>query len=92
MCSAAQDLARGTSSFSLEDPAGIRIIELDPNAQWTLGGQVIDINDPATNQGIWTVSRNGRRGVFDLPGDLRVDGNQSLPVRSFPGTFLSAPA
>jgi hypothetical protein len=76
VCSAAQDLARGNSSFSLEDPAGIRIIELDPNAQWTLGGQAIDINNPATNQGIWTVSRNGRRGVFDLQGDVRVGGNK----------------
>ena len=78
VCSAAQDLARGTSSFSLDDPAGIRIIELDPNAQWTLDGQEIDINDPATNQGIWIVSRNGRRGVFNLPGNLRVDGNKIL--------------
>ena len=76
-CSAAQDLARGTSSFSLDDPAGIRIIELDPNAQWTLDGQEIDINDPATNQGIWIVSRNGRRGVFDLPGNCASTATRS---------------
>ena len=76
VCSAAQDLARGNSSFSLQDPAGIRILELDPNAQWTLDGQAIDINNPATNQGIWTVSRNGRRGVFTLQGDVRVGGNK----------------
>jgi hypothetical protein len=73
---AAQDLARGNSSFWLQDPAGIRILELDPNAQWTLDGQAIDINNPATNQGIWTVSRNGRRGVFTLQGDVRVGGNK----------------
>jgi hypothetical protein len=76
VCSAAQDLARGNSSFSLQDPAGIRILDLDPTAQWTLDGQAIDINNPATNQGIWTVSRNGRRGVFTLQGDVRVGGNK----------------
>ncbi|MDI2077404.1 hypothetical protein [Bradyrhizobium sp. Mp27] len=76
VCSAAQNLARGNSSFSLDDPAGIRISKLEPNAQWTLDGQAIDINDPATNQGIWVVSRNGRRGVFNLRDNLRVDGNR----------------
>lgn len=76
VCGAAQDLARGSSSFSLEDPAGIRIINLDPNANWTLNGQAIDINNPAANQGLWSVSRNGRRGVFNLQGDVRVGGNK----------------
>jgi hypothetical protein len=76
VCSAAQDLARGNSSFSLDDPAGIHIDKLEPNAQWTLDGQAIDINDPATNQGIWVVSRNGRRGVFNVPDGLRVGGNR----------------
>jgi len=76
VCSAAQDLARGDNSFSLQDPAGIRILELDPNAQWTVDGQAIDVNNPATNKGVWTVSRNGRRGVFTLQGDVRVGGNK----------------
>jgi hypothetical protein len=76
VCGAAQDLARGSSSFSLEDPAGIRIINLDPNANWTLNGQAIDINNAVANQGLWSVSRNGRRGVFNLQGDVRVAGNK----------------
>jgi hypothetical protein len=76
VCSAAQDLVRGNSSFSLEDPVGIRILELDPTAQWTLDGQAIDINNPAANHGIWTLSRNGRRAVFALQGDVRVGGNK----------------
>ena len=79
VCSVAQDLVRGNNSFSLDDPAGIRIINLDPNAQWTLGGQAIDVNNPATNQGVWTVSRNGRRGVFNLgAGEVRVGGNKIM--------------
>jgi hypothetical protein len=38
-----------------------------------VNGAVIDINDPATNQGIWVVSRNGRRAVMTIPPGLLLD-------------------
>ncbi len=31
-------------------------------------------SDPAVNQGIWAVSRNGRRGVLSIPAGLDLDG------------------
>ena len=74
VCSAAQDLVRGNRSFSLQDPAGIRIIGLDQAGQWTVDGQVVDMNNEATNRGIWKVTRNGRRGTFTFQGDLRLGG------------------
>src|SRR5262249_17838592 len=46
VCSAAQDLARGKSSFSLQDPAGIHIISLDDGGLWTVDGVPVAINDP----------------------------------------------
>jgi hypothetical protein len=38
VCAAAQALARGDRSFSLQDPAGIRILRLDGMGLWTVDG------------------------------------------------------
>jgi hypothetical protein len=74
VCSGAQQLARADRSFSLQDPAGIRIIELDRAAQWTIDGQPVDMNNEAANRGVWKVTRNGRRGTFTFQGDVRLGG------------------
>jgi hypothetical protein len=74
VCSAAQDLARNDRSFSLQDPAGIRIIGLDPAGRWTVNGQGVDMNNDAANCGIWKVTRNGRRGTFTFQDDVRLGG------------------
>ena len=76
VCINAQNLARGERSFSLNDPCGIRIVGLDPASQWTIGGQAIDMNDEANNRGLWKVTRNGRRAVFNFEGDVRVGGQR----------------
>jgi hypothetical protein len=72
VCIAAQNLARADRSFSLQDPFGIRIITLE--GEWTVDGNVVDINDEQTNRGLWKVSRNGRRGTLTLDGDVRLNG------------------
>jgi hypothetical protein len=74
VCIAAQNVARADRSFSLQDPFGIRIIRVE--GEWTVNGNVVDINDEATNGGIWKVTRNGRRGVFTFQGDVRLDGDK----------------
>ena len=38
-----------------------------------INGTVVDINDPNTNNGIWVVSRNGRRAVLTIPVGLTLD-------------------
>ena len=55
---------------SLIDPVGIRIKEF--GGIWKVNGQQIDINDPATNRGVWTISRNGRRAVLEVSQDLTI--------------------
>jgi hypothetical protein len=75
VCRAAQELARN-SSFSLQDPLGIRIIGLDPAGQWTVDGRVVDMNNEAANGGIWKVTRNGRRAIFTFQGDVRLGGDR----------------
>lgn len=72
VCIAAQNLARGDRSFSLQDPFGIRIIRLE--GEWSVDGNLVDVNDEAANGGIWKVTRNGRRGTFTFQGDVRLDG------------------
>jgi hypothetical protein len=74
VCSGVQDLARNDRSFSLQDPAGIRIMGLDPAGRWTVNGQAVDMNNEAVNSGIWKVTRNGRRGTFTFQGDVRLGG------------------
>jgi hypothetical protein len=75
VCSEAQKAARGNIGLTLADPAGIQILKLD--GTWKINGQVIDINDPAQNQGAWTLSRNGRRGVLNVVPGLTL-GDDSL--------------
>jgi hypothetical protein len=72
VCTLAQQAARAQIGFSLADPAGIRIIELE--GVWSLNGTPLDVNDPARNQGIWAVSRNGRRAALSIPAGLTLDG------------------
>jgi hypothetical protein len=76
VCLAAQTLARGNRSFSLEDPGGVRVLGLDPAGQWTVDGEDVDMNDAANNRGIWKVTRNGRRGTFTFHGDVRLAGER----------------
>ena len=71
VCEAAQSLARIEFGLTLKDPAGIAIRRLA--GSWTLDGQAIDMNDPDAAQGCWTVSRNGRRAVLEVPPGLRLN-------------------
>jgi hypothetical protein len=64
ICQAAQNTARSSRAISLVDPVGIRIKKL--TGSWEIGGVAVDINDFSSNQGIWVISRNGRRAVLDL--------------------------
>lgn len=77
ICTAVQSLRRASRVVSLEDPVGVRILQL--GGLWTLDGQQIDVNDPIRNQGIWRIHRNGRRAALEAPGGLRLAGN---PVTS----------
>lgn len=72
VCAAAQELARIEFGLTLQDPAGIVIRRLEGG--WSLDGQPIaDINDPDVAQGIWTITRNGRRAVLEVPPNLRLN-------------------
>jgi hypothetical protein len=77
VCTAAQNLARGDQSFSLQDPAGVRILRLE--GSWTVNGQTIDMNDESTNHGVWSLLRHGRRAVFSFERDVRFAGS---PIRT----------
>ncbi|MCG8366747.1 MAG: hypothetical protein MJA27_25860, partial [Pseudanabaenales cyanobacterium] len=56
--------------LSLQDPPGIEILRLV--GIWKLNGQDININDPAQNQGIWNISRNGHRAVLNVTPELTI--------------------
>lgn len=71
ICTESQKAVRAEVGYTLRDPAGIRIESLE--GQWKLNGTVIDINDPAANSGIWSVTRNGRRAVLTIPNGLKLD-------------------
>jgi len=77
VCIAAQNLARDNRSFSLQDPAGIRILRLE--GLWTVDGEAVDINDESTNHGVWKVFRNGRRAVFSFDRNALLAGS---PIRT----------
>lgn len=64
ICQGAQNLARRPHGLSLQDPVGIKMLRLV--GIWKINGQEVDINDPNQNQGAWTVSHNGHRGVLDV--------------------------
>jgi hypothetical protein len=71
IATAAQTLARGGRGLSLADPVGIEIVRL--GGIWRLNGQELDINDPTRNQGVWTVTRGGRRAVLTVMPGLLLD-------------------
>jgi hypothetical protein len=77
VCIAAQDAARAGQIVSLADPVGIEILDL--NGIWTLDGKEIQVNDPASNRGVWEVLRNRRRGILHVTPRLRLDGE---PIRT----------
>lgn len=69
VCKEAQSAARAGFGITLADPAGIQIKTL--TGVWKVEGDAIDdINSSATNPQIWTVSRNGRRGVLKVEAGL----------------------
>lgn len=70
ICAEVQRAVRSKLALSIKDPAGVRIGEM--MGTWTRNGQEFDINDPATNQGAWTISRNGRRAVLDLTNGVKL--------------------
>jgi hypothetical protein len=72
----AQRAARAKVGYTLRDPVGVRILELD--GAWSLNGAALDINDPGANRGIWAVTRNGRRGVLQVAAGLTLDGQPLL--------------
>jgi hypothetical protein len=71
ICTLSQSAVRAKIGYTLRDPAGIRFLSLE--GVWKLNGTIIDVNDPAKNQGIWVVSRNGRRAVLTIPSGLTLD-------------------
>lgn len=73
VCAVAQQAVRDGVGFTLRDPGGVRIVTL--NGAWKVGNTDLDdVSDPDTNQGVWTVSRNGRRGVLNVVAGLKLDG------------------
>ncbi|MEP0909911.1 hypothetical protein NDI45_03125 [Leptolyngbya sp. GB1-A1] len=77
ICQASQNMIRSSRAISLVDPVGIRIKELFGN--WKIAGAPVDINDETNNQGVWIISRNGRRAVLDLTQDVTLGG---FPITS----------
>jgi hypothetical protein len=74
VCAEAQRAVRAGVGFTLRDPAGVRILKLE--GAWKIATRDIDINDSAQNDGVWVVSRNGRRGVLTVPAGLTLDGQK----------------
>ena len=95
VCTAAQELRRVDRVVALEDPVGIRIIEL--GGIWKLDGQQIDINDAAQNQGVWKITRNARRAslnvtpILTLGDDPIITGTQVSRVLRVGARVVSAP-
>ena len=73
ICSAAQKAVRANYGITLKDSAGIRIINLD--GRWQVDGRTVDINNEVENQGIWSVSRNGRRATLNLEQNVTLEGH-----------------
>jgi hypothetical protein len=72
IATAVQDLAKAQRGISLRDPAGIEIVHL--SGIWSRNGTQIDINDPAANGGLWTITRSGRRAILKNAAGLMIDG------------------
>ncbi|MEO1680734.1 MAG: hypothetical protein AAFU80_21525 [Pseudomonadota bacterium] len=77
ICTICQRAARDNRSFSLVDPVGIFISRIEGGV-WRIGGTQIAINDPISNEGRWTISRNGRRASLKVGGAerLTLDGDE----------------
>jgi len=71
IATAVQTLARGSRSLSLVDPVGIQIARLA--GVWRVKNQEIDVNEPDSNEGVWAVTRTGRRGVLKVVQGLLLD-------------------
>jgi hypothetical protein len=72
ICTRSQKAVRAKLGYTLRDPGGVRVLRL--SGIWTINGTVLDINSPANNQGVWAVSRNGRRAVLTISTGLKLDG------------------
>jgi hypothetical protein len=72
VCAQAQSAARGKLGFTLRDPGGVRIVELQ--GDWKVKNDPININDPAKNRGAWQIDRNGRRGTLTFAEGLTLNG------------------
>jgi len=77
IATAVQTLAKQARGLSLADPVGIQAARLD--GVWQVNGTDVDPNDLTANQGIWRVSRGGRRAVLNNVAGLTLDG---APVTS----------
>lgn len=74
IASAIQTLARASRGLSFADPVGIVLDAL--GGIWRIGNTQIDVNDPAANQGVWTITRGGRRAVLTVVPGLRLDDEE----------------
>jgi hypothetical protein len=95
VCTAAQEIRRKNRVLSLEDPVGIRLLQL--GGIWKFDGRQIDINDPNQNRGTWTITRNGRRARLNVStaltfgDDKVVSGAQVARVLRVGVGVISAP-
>ena len=94
IAAAVQTLARASRGISFADPVGIVIERL--GGIWRIDTTQIDVNDPAANQGAWTITRGGRRAVLKVvPGllldDVKIEsGAQVAAVLSVVARAVSA--
>ena len=95
VCQACQNFARAGRVLSLSDPVGVRLLTL--GGFWKVQGVDVDINDPAMNQDVWQLSRNGRRAVLDLSSGVLLNdepvlsGAQVAAVLMVGAEVVSAP-
>lgn len=74
VCAVAQQAVRDKVGFTLRDPAGVRIVNL--KGVWKVNNTTIgDVDDATSNEGVWQVSRNGRRAVLTIVQGLKLDGD-----------------
>jgi len=71
IATAVQTLARAGRGLCFADPVGIVIDTL--GGIWRIGQTSIDVNDQAANQGVWTITRGGRRAVLKIVPGLLLD-------------------
>ncbi len=94
IAAAIQTLAQAGRGLCLADPVGIEIVRL--GGIWRIGSKVLDINNPATNEGVWKIARRGRRGVLKIVPKLTLDeeaittGAQVAGVLTVQAAVLSA--